>query len=334
MICVGNFGLYCPVGDFYIDPWRPVLRAVITHAHFDHACIGSGSYICAATGVSLLRERMGKAANICGIPYREIFKMGDAEVSFHPSGHILGSAQVRIKVKDDVWVITGDFKNDDDLSCDRFEVVPCNTLVSESTFALPIYQWPEVKSVFADMNNWWRENQASGKTSIILAYALGKAQRVLCGLNPEIGPIGTHGAVEKLNEYYREAGKPLPLTVKVEKESAKMLRRLGLIVAPLSVKDTSWLKQFEPYSLAFASGWMRVRGARMRGAYDKGFILSDHADWPGLLSTIRATGARRVGVTHGFADILARWLREEEGLEAFTLPTRFIGESVESANIE
>ena len=327
MIVVREAGLYCAAGDFYVDPWRSVPCAVITHAHADHARWGSKKYYCAAVGEGVLRARIGDNAIIKGIPYRESFRMGKALISFHPAGHILGSAQVRVEVEGEVWVISGDYKNGNDPSCDPFETVTCDTFVTESTFALPVYRWPSPESVFDEMNHWWRKNQFNGRTSVVIAYALGKAQRILCGLDAGIGPIGTHGAVEKLNRHYREAGKPLPATLAVGGDSQDVLRGRGLIVAPGSALNSSWLKRFAPYSLAFASGWMRVRGARRRGSFEHGFVLSDHADWPGLLATIRATGARRVGVTHGFSDILVRWLREIEGLESFVLPTRFIGEA-------
>jgi putative mRNA 3-end processing factor len=327
MIVVREAGLYCVAGDFYVDPWRAVPCAVITHAHADHARWGSSKYYCAAEGEGVLRTRIGEKAIINGIPYRETFRLGKALISFHPAGHILGSAQIRIEVEGEVWVISGDFKNDNDPSCDSFEVVACDTFVTESTFALPVYRWPSPALVFDEMNHWWRHNQVNSRTSVVFAYALGKAQRILCGLDASIGPIGVHGAVEKLNGHYREAGKPLPATVAAGVDSWDVLRGRGLIIAPGSVRNTPWLKKFAPYSLAFASGWMRVRGARRRGSFDRGFVLSDHADWPGLLATIRSTGARRVGVTHGFSDVLVRWLREVEGLESFVLPTRFGGEA-------
>jgi putative mRNA 3-end processing factor len=327
MIVVREAGLYCSAGDFYVDPWKSVSCAVITHAHADHARWGSKKYYCAAVGEGVLRTRIGEKASINGIHYGQTFRLGRALVSFHPAGHVLGSAQIRIEVEGEVWVVSGDFKNDEDPSCDRFEIVACDTFVTESTFALPVYRWPSPATVFGEMNQWWRENQANGRTSVIFAYALGKAQRILCGLDASIGPIGVHGAVEKLNSHYREAGKPLPATLVAGVDSRDVLRNRGLIVAPGSVRNTPWLKRFAPYSLAFASGWMRVRGARRRGSFDRGFVLSDHADWSGLLATIRATGARRVGVTHGFSDILVRWLREVEGLDSFVLPTRFVGEA-------
>ena len=323
MISVTNKGLYCKAGDFYIDPWRPVAHAVVTHAHADHARPGNGSYLGAESGRGILRERLGGKAEIDTLPFGEERRIGGARVSFHPAGHLLGSAQVRIEVDGEVWVISGDYKIQPDPSCERFEVVPCDTFVTESTFALPVYRWPDSEAVFREINDWWRLNQSLGRTSVLFAYALGKAQRILCGIDPSIGPIGVHGAVDKLNVHYREAGRPLPETLRASRETAEALRGRGLILAPGSAQNTPWIRRFAPYSTASASGWMQVRGVRRRRALDRGFVLSDHADWDGVLATIRATGARRVGVSHGFTDVLARWLREEAGLEAFVVPTRF-----------
>ncbi len=329
VIEVTKRGLFCPRGNFYIDPWHPVDFAVVTHAHADHARWGCQRYLCADSGRGVLQERMGKEAQIDTLPFGERVNIGDVSVSLHPAGHLLGSAQIRLECEGEVWVVTGDYKTDQDPSCEAFELVPCDTFITESTFALPVYRWPAPATVFREMNQWWRLNQAQNLTSIVFAYALGKAQRVLCGLDESIGPIGVHGAVEKLNPHYRAAGRPLPSTLRAGAETRDVLRGQGLIVAPGSAQNTPWIRRFAPYSLAFASGWMQIRGNRRRRALDRGFILSDHADWQGLLATIRATGATRVGVTHGYTDVLVRWLREEEGLDAFVVPTRYTGEAAE-----
>ena len=320
-------GLYCEAGDFYIDPWRRVDRALITHAHSDHARSGMKAYLTAASGIGVLRERIGKDAAIEGIAFGERRRMGDVDVSFHPAGHLLGSGQIRIEHKGEVWVVTGDYKNAPDASCEAFEPVRCDTLITESTFGLPVYRWPEPQEVFRQINEWWLGNQEEGRTSILFAYALGKAQRVLCGLDPSIGPIGVHGAVDKMLPHYRAAGRPIPETIKAGADMRDVLKGRGLIVAPGSAQNTPWIRRFAPYSLAFASGWMAVRGARRRQALDRGFVLSDHVDWPGILSTIEASGASRICVTHGYAAPLIRWLKEERGLDAFEVPTRYISES-------
>ncbi len=316
-------GLYCEAGDFYIDPCRRVERALITHGHSDHARHGMGGYLTAAPGVGIVRERVGGEARIEGLPFGERRRIGSVEISFHPAGHLLGSGQIRVEHRGEVWVVTGDYKTADDVSCESFEPVRCDTLITESTFGLPIYRWPDPHEVFARIHQWWRDNQAEGRTSVLFAYALGKAQRVLCGLDSSIGPIGVHGAVAKLNPHYRSAGRPLPQTIPAGSETRDVLKGRGLIVAPGSARNTPWIRRFAPYSLAFASGWMGVRGARRRQALDRGFVLSDHVDWPGILETIDQSGATCVGATHGYTAPLIRWLRENRSLNAFEIPTRF-----------
>lgn len=327
-------GLYCEAGDFFIDPWRKVARALITHGHSDHARYGMGSYLTAKPGVEIVRERVGREAAIEGLPFGERRRIGAVEVSFHPAGHLLGSGQIRVEHRGEVWVVTGDYKTQRDISCEAFEPVRCHHLITESTFGLPVYRWPDPAEVFRQINDWWRANQAEGRTSILFAYALGKAQRVLCGLDPSIGPIGVHGAVEKLNPHYRAAGRPLPETLHAGAETRAQLAGRGLIVAPGSAQNTPWIRRFAAYSLAFASGWMAVRGARRRRALDRGFVLSDHVDWPGLVAAIDASGADTVGVTHGYAAPLIRWLKETRGLEAYEIPTRYVGEGENEAAAE
>lgn len=320
-------GLYCEAGDFYIDPWRRVERALITHAHSDHARIGMGSYLAAKSGVNVLKERVGAGADVRGIEFAEKRRIGDVTVSFHPAGHILGSSQIRIESRSEVCVVTGDYKTAPDLSCEAFEPVACDHIITEATFGLPVYRWPKSEDVFARINQWWKDNQEEGRVSVLFAYSLGKAQRILCGIDPSIGPIGVHGAVEKMLPHYKAEGRPIPDTVKASVDNKDLLKGRGLIIAPGSVQNTPWLRKFAPYSLAFASGWMAIRGARRRMALDRGFVISDHVDWSGILATIEASGARTVGVTHGYADALVRWLKEEKGLNAYEVPTRFTGEN-------
>lgn len=318
-------GLYCPAGDFYIDPWQPVAHAVITHAHADHARPGSRSYLCAADGEHVLRLRMGASARIQTAAYGRPVTINDVTVSFHPAGHILGSAQVRVEQGGEVWVVSGDYKTESDPTCADFEVVPCHTFITEATFGLPIYRWPAQEEVFADVNAWWRANQEAGKASMLFAYALGKAQRVLAGVDAAIGPIYVHGAVHNVNEAYAHSGVDLPPTIYATDlpRSADFSR--ALIVAPTSAQATPWLRRFGRLSTAFASGWMRVRGQRRRRSVDRGFVLSDHVDWPELMRVIAATGAERVLVTHGSVAVVVRWLREQ-GIDAFGLETHFRGE--------
>ncbi len=324
-------GLYCPAGGFYVDPWRAVDRAVITHAHGDHARADCAHYLAAAPGRGVLQLRVGAGADIHSVAYGERVKHGDVEVSLHPAGHILGSAQVRIERGGEVWVVSGDYKLGPDPTCAAFEPVRCDTFISESTFGLPIYRWAPQSRVFADINQWWRGNQQAGKASLLLCYALGKAQRVLAGVDAGIGPVYLHGAVERVTAAYRAAGVEM-----VPTQTVDLSRRGGdwsraLIVAPPSALNSPWARRFRPFASGFASGWMRIRGARRRRAVDRGFVLSDHADWPGLLAAIAATGASRVLVTHGRAATLVRYLAEERGLDAQVLATRFVGEGEEAA---
>ena len=319
-------GLFCEAGGFYIDPWRKVDRALVTHGHSDHARYGMGAYLTATPGIGVVRERVGQNAHIEGIAFGESRQIGNVKVSFHPAGHLLGSAQIRVEHKGEVWVVTGDYKTAPDVSCEAFEPVRCDTLITESTFGLPVYNWPEPAEIFRQINQWWRNNQAEGRTSVLFAYALGKAQRVLCGLDASIGPIGVHGAVQKLNTHYLAAGRPLPNTIPANAETKDILKGRGIVIAPGSAQNTPWIRRFAPYSLGFASGWMAVRGNRRRRALDRGFVLSDHVDWSGILQTIEASGASRIGVTHGYAQPLIRWLKEERGLDAWEVPTRFTEE--------
>jgi putative mRNA 3-end processing factor len=325
-------GLYCSAGDFYIDPWLRVDRAVVTHAHADHACAGSRAYLTARPGEALLRARVGDGAAIQVLAYGESVRLSGVRVSLHPAGHILGSAQVRIESGGAVWVVSGDYKLEPDPTCAAFEPVACDTFVTESTFGLPIYRWPSEASVFEDIRNWWSGNQQTGKASVLFAYSLGKAQRVLAGLANAAGPIYTHGAVENFCQLYREAGIALASTIPVGSAPAATDWSQALIVAPPSANGSPGLigsRRFGPISTGFVSGWMRIRGARRRRSLDRGFVLSDHADWPGLMTAIRATGASRVWVTHGYRAPVVEWLKQQ-GLEAQAVETHFEGEQDET----
>jgi putative mRNA 3-end processing factor len=318
-------GLYCPAGDFYIDPWLPVERAVITHAHADHARPGMGRYLTARAGLPVLRLRLGEEAVIDALAYGETLQVNEARVSLHPAGHIVGSAQVRIEVGGEACVVSGDYKLEADPTCAAFEPVRCHTFVTESTFGLPIYRWRPQAEVFANINAWWRANQEAGKATLIFAYALGKAQRVLAGVDASIGPLCTHGAVEKVNAACRAAGVALPPTQHALALERSFPWERALIVAPPSAQGTPWLRRFGTIATGFVSGWMQIRGSRRRRAVDRGFVLSDHADWPALVGAVRGSGAEQVWVTHGYSAVLARWLGEQ-GLEAGMIPTRFEGE--------
>lgn len=320
LLTVTDRGLYCAAGDFHVDPWKAVDFAVTTHAHSDHARSGSRHYLCSEAGRGVLSERLGAGMSIEGIPYGARVVRNGVTISLHPAGHILGSAQVRVEFRGEVWVVSGDYKTEAERTCAAFEPVRCHTFITESTFGLPIYRWRPQAEVFAGVNAWWRANQSAGRTSVLFAYSLGKAQRVLAGVDASIGPIFVHGAVAKLLPHYVAAGVRLPAVSPVSEAGAG-----GLVVAPGSVDGTPWLRRFGEVSKAFASGWMMLRGARRRQALDRGFVLSDHADWDGLIAAIRATGAERVLVTHGSTGTMVRWLREN-GWAADALATRFTGD--------
>lgn len=322
-------GLYCQAGDFYIDPWLPVDRAVITHAHGDHARWGSRAYLGSREGERVMRTRLGDEARIRAVEFGEEVTMNGVRISLHPAGHILGSAQVRVEHGGEVWVVSGDYKTEADPTCTPFEPVRCHTFITESTFGLPIYRWSPDAEVFAAINAWWRSNAQAGRASLLFGYALGKAQRLLAGVDPSIGPIYAHGAVERLNQDYRAGGVPLPETHNPAAAPKGTQFGGSLVVAPPSAAGTPWIRRFGAGSTAFASGWMRVRGQRRRRSVDRGFVLSDHVDWPSLLGAVQATGAECVWVTHGYREPVVRWLREH-GLQAQSVASRWEGESDES----
>ena len=379
-------GLYCPPGGFHIDPWRPVERAVITHAHADHARRGHGAYLATAVSEGVLRARLG-AISLQGLAYGEAVVVNGVRVSLHPAGHVLGSAQVRLEHAGRVWVASGDYfvsghTHDANTTCTPFEPVRCDCFITESTFGLPIYRWRPQAEVLGEVNAWWQANAAAGRASLLLGYSFGKAQRLLAGLDPAIGPIAVHGAVAPLNEAYRGAGVALPATTTVDALVAdKALRQQALVVAPRAVRAnaeqaesnrraarSTWVRQtalatsgaiseaeleaaqraldvappavlgsafarrLGEHADAFASGWMQLRGARRRQGVDRGFVLSDHADWPGLQRAIAATGATRVIVTHGYEAVMVRWL-QQQGLEAGSFRTEYGDERLDADEV-
>ena len=313
-------GLYCPSGDFYIDPLRPVHRAVITHAHSDHARRGCESYICAESGVGLLKVRLGKRISVRGVPYRESFSLGDVQVSLHPAGHILGSSQVRIQRGDEVWGISGDFKRDSDPSCEPFEVVKCDTWVTEATFGTPKYVWPMGQDYGEQIASWWFGNQRKGKNSLLFGYSLGKLQRILSELAPHAKrPILIHRAASELTQCYRDEGRVLAPTWDLEALDPRELLQGELILAPPSILSSEWTEKLGNFETAFASGWMlgSERGWNASGErrFDQGFVISDHADWPTLNRTVDETGARSVFVLHRGLGAFVRHLRKR-GIDA------------------
>jgi putative mRNA 3-end processing factor len=332
MITFDNCGIYCAQADVYIDPWKPVKKAIITHAHSDHARAGMGSYLATTHSVLVMRYRLGADIICQGLAYNESITMNGVHISLHPAGHIWGSAQVRLEYKGEIWVVSGDYKLQHDGISPPFEVVKCNSFITESTFGLPIYKFPAAQQVHNDINEWWRKNKAEEKNSVICAYALGKAQRALMGLDTSIGKIYTHGAVDNINKLYEQTMGPLPPTERITPATNRKDIRGAMIIAPPSALDSPWMRSLQPYKLGICSGWMQLRGTRRRRGADRGFVLSDHADWEQLNTAVKETGAENVYVTHGYKAVYARWLKTNYGLNAQEVETLYTGEALEDTN--
>jgi putative mRNA 3-end processing factor len=310
MLVFSPRGIYCPAADIYIDPSSRVKRAIITHAHSDHARGGHAHYLAHRHSVPILRHRLGSGISAQGIEYGDSIEHNGVRISLHPAGHIIGSAQVRLQYRGEIWVVSGDYKLQNDGISQPFEPVHCTVFVTESTFALPVYRWQEQQEVYNEINAWWTENQRRGNVSVLLCYALGKAQRVLAHLDRSIGPIYAHETIETATCVLRETGISLPELVRIPGNVAHAEVQKGIVLAPPSLTGSPWLRRLHPYSLGYASGWMIAQGARQRPGINKGFVLSDHADWAGLNAAVKATGAHRILVMHGYAVPFARWLRE------------------------
>jgi putative mRNA 3-end processing factor len=319
-------GLYCPRADVYLDPWKPVKKAILSHGHADHARWGSSSYLCTPTAAPVIKYRLGDI-NIETLPFGEEKLINGVSFSFHPAGHILGSAQIKVSYKGEIVVFSGDYKTANDGFSEAFEPVKCHTFITESTFGLPVYHWQDQKWVFNEMEEWCKNNRNNGQLSILYGYSLGKAQRILQGLPESVGPIFTHSTIEAVLNVMRNQGVSLKNTIPVNEHLARAELLSGVIIAPPAVQNSNWLKKFEPIRNGVVSGWMALRGARRRRNADKGFVLSDHADWDGLNEAISLTGAENIFVTHGYTDILSKWLIDK-GLNAHPLETNFEGDEV------
>lgn len=319
-------GLYCPKADVYLDPWRPVNRAILSHGHADHARWGSSSYLCTPTAAPVIKYRLGDIM-LETLPFGEEKLINGVSFSFHPAGHILGSAQIKVSYKGEIVVFSGDYKTANDGFSEAFEPVKCHTFITESTFGLPVYHWQDQKGVFNEMEQWCKNNRNNGHLSILYGYSLGKAQRILQGLPESVGPIFTHRTIEAVLHIMRNQGVSLKNTIPVNEHLSRTDLLSGVIIAPPAVQHSNWLKKFEPIRNGVVSGWMALRGARRRRNADKGFVLSDHADWKGLNEAISLTGAENIFVTHGYTDILSKWLIDK-GLNAYPLETNFEGDEV------
>ncbi|MDP4677229.1 MAG: ligase-associated DNA damage response exonuclease [Burkholderiaceae bacterium] len=321
-------GLYCPQGDFFIDPWRPVDRAVITHGHADHARPGHGHALCSMRGLPVLRARLGEAQSFQGLGFGQRLRLQDVWVSLHPASHVLGASQVLIESASadghgsERWLVSGDYRVQNDPSCDAFEPVKADVFISETTFGLPIYRWPNVADEVALLLDWWQTCRDEGRAAVLYTYALGKAQRLLIALlrlAPLPGTLFVHPSVARMNEAYREAGIALPELP----TPPAMLSPGAMVLAPMAVQGSGWMQRQRPaLAEAMVSGWMLVRGHRRRHAGVRGFVISDHADWPGLLWAIDQTQASRVVLTHGQTSSMARYLKDQ-GRDVDTLETEF-----------
>ena len=326
-----NRGLYCGAGDFYIDPWKPVDNAVITHAHSDHARPGSKNYLCHVQCKPLLQMRLGES-NYQAVEWEEKIFMNGVQVSLHPAGHMIGSSQIRIEHRGEVWVVSGDYKIEDDGLSGKFEPVKCHCFITESTFGLPIYHWKPQLEIFQNIKDWIAGIKESGKTSVFIAYSLGKAQRLMQCL-PEAGlPIFLHGAIWNAHQTLLNSGVALPDVRRISYDTAKEEYLGKIVVAPPGAESSPWMKRFYPYAVGICSGWMQVRGTVRRRNADAGFALSDHADWPGLLQAIKETGAGKVYVTHGYQAVFTRYLNET-GIEAAEVKTEFGNEEEENSAV-
>ncbi len=315
LVVATSRGLYCPPGDFYIDPERPVQTAVITHGHGDHLRQGHARYILARPGLAIARARLPGQPDILPLDYGASVSLGAIHVSLHPAGHILGSAQVRIEYLGRVWVVSGDYKRQPDPTCAAFQPLPCDVFISEATFALPVYRWPPVATVIEEIAGWWRANRDRGLCSVLYCYALGKAQRILAELSAlTTEPVHVHGAMGELVEIYRRAGITMSPTLSTGIEHRADYRG-ALVLAPPSAARSPWIRRVGEHSSGFCSGWMLARGERRRPGCDRGFVLSDHADWPALTATCLETGARRVLLMHGRSAALTDYLTEQ-GVDA------------------
>jgi len=324
-------GIYCKQADVYLDPWRGVDKALISHGHSDHARWGSKRYITQQTNVPIIQHRLGNIT-VSGKKYNETFSINGVQFSFHPAGHVPGSSQIRAEYKGEVWVFTGDYKTQADGISTPFEPVHCHTFITESTFGLPVFQWEDPKKTHESINQWWAVNQAEKTTSLLMGYSLGKVQRLLKHLDPSIGKIYTHGATEHMTEVLRQFI-DFPQTELMTRDTTKKEIEGNLVLAPPAVMGRAWMKKLGRVSTGYASGWMAFRGARRRRAVDRAFVLSDHADWSGLLSAIKATSCENVITTHGYIELFAQYLNEQ-GWNARTQKTQYASETEEIVSAE
>ncbi|MXV49593.1 ligase-associated DNA damage response exonuclease [Pedobacter sp. HMF7647] len=323
-------GIYCSAGEFYIDPWKPVDKALITHAHSDHARPGSKKYLAHNLSEEILKYRLGDI-DLETISYNEPVTINGVKISFHPAGHIIGSSQIRVEYKGEIWVVSGDYKLEDDGVCAPFEPVKCHSFISECTFGMPVYKWKPQKEIHDGINSWWKQNLEEGKATVIVGYSLGKAQRILQHLDHSLGKVYAHGVIQNTQEALLRNGLNLHATYRITPETNKEEIRKGIVLAPPSSVGTPWMRKFQPYGFGYCSGWMALRGAKRRMAADRGFVLSDHADWDGLVQAIEATECETVYLTHGYTASFSRYL-SEIGYDAREAKTLYGGDEATEAD--
>jgi putative mRNA 3-end processing factor len=326
LLAFNQNGIYCAKADVYLDPWRKVDKAIISHGHADHSRWGNKKYITHHDNIPIMKHRLGEI-DVMGKAYGESFTINTVKFSLHPAGHVIGSSQIRVEHQGEVWVFTGDYKDEADGVCTPYEPVKCHTFITECTFGLPAFKWKPQAEVMAEINEWWQSNKADGRTSVLFGYSLGKAQRLLKHLDTNIGEIYTHGAIENMTNVLRTRV-DFPETKLITRETTKKELGGNLVLAPPSAHGGTWIRKMVPYVTASASGWMTFRGARRRRAIDKGFVMSDHCDWDGLLKSIKATECEKVICTHGYTDIFSRYLREI-GYDARTEATQYEDEETD-----
>jgi len=326
LLSITDRGIYCAEADVYIDPWKSVPRALITHAHSDHARRGNKQYITQEFSAPIIKHRI-KGAKVRGVKFGEKININGVQFSFHPAGHIIGSAQIRVEHKGRIEVASGDYKLESDGISGEIEIIKCHHFITESTFGLPIFRWRPQSEVFSEINDWWTENKNKGKISLLTAYSLGKAQRLIHNLNSEFGTIYTHGTIEKINGLFRDQGIGVPKTSLLTPEISTKQLIGNMVITPSASLGTSWSKNIIAPSIANASGWMALGKNSKRGGADRGFVLSDHADWDGLNKVIELTGASQVTVTHGYTEQFAKHLAEK-GTNAYTASTDYTGETM------
>ena len=320
LLVFNNKGIYCEKANVYLDPWKPVEKAIISHGHADHSRWGHQHYIMHYNTIPIAKHRLGDI-HVSGVEYGESFSINGVKFSLHPAGHVIGSAMIRVEYQGEVWVFSGDYKDEADGVSTAFEPVKCDTFITECTFGLPAFKWKPQDEVMQEINQWWRKNKEDGRTSVLFVYALGKAQRVMKYLDTSIGDIYTHGAIENLTEVLRPMI-DLPKTTKITRDTKKAELKGNIVLAPPSAHGTTWIKKMVPYVTASASGWMTFRGTRRRRAIDQGFVLSDHCDWDGLLYSIKESSCEKVICTHGYSDIFSRYLTDI-GFDGRTAETQY-----------